>query len=286
MEKLKAYYTLTKPGIIRGNVLTAIAGFLFASQGSVAWVGLVYLLAGVILVIASACVMNNYFDKSIDAKMERTKKRALVTGRISNTSALLFAAILAVVGFVLLVVGTNWLTVCVGIVAFISYAFVYTYAKRKTVYGTIIGSLPGSLSLVAGYTAVTGSLDVTVAILFSIMAIWQMPHFYAIAIYRKAEYKAAGMPVFSIIKGTQKTKQHIVAYIALFGLAAVCLTVFGGASVAYGIVMAALSIWWLWYAIKGFSAQNTESWAKGVFGISLVVLLVFSGLLAIDNFLP
>ncbi len=286
LETLKAYYTLTKPGIIRGNVLTAIAGFFYASQGAVVWSTLASLLGGVVCVIASACVVNNYFDRTIDAKMERTKKRALVTGRIAATHALTYAAGLAVVGFGLLLVGTNAVTVITGVLAFVTYAGVYTYAKHKTVYGTLIGSFPGALSLVAGYVAATGSLNSTALILFAIMAVWQMPHFYAIAIYRKAEYAAAGVPVFSIVKGTQKTIWHIIAYIAAFGVVAVSLSIVGDASLTYGVIMAGLSVWWLWYALKGLREKKVESWAKGVFGISLVTLLVFSLLLTIDNFLP
>lgn len=286
LETLKAYYTLTKPGIIRGNVLTAIAGFFYASQGTVVWATLAYLLGGVVCVIASACVVNNYFDRTIDAKMERTKKRALVTGRIAAAPALAYATGLAVVGFGLLLVGTNALTVISGVLAFVTYAGVYTYAKHRTVYGTLIGSFPGALSLVAGYVAVTGSLNSTALILFAIMAVWQMPHFYAIAIYRKAEYAAAGVPVFSIVKGTQRTIWHIIGYIAAFGAVAVSLSIVGDASLTYGVIMAGLSVWWLWYALKGLRTKKVESWAKGVFGISLVTLLVFSLLLTIDNFLP
>jgi protoheme IX farnesyltransferase len=163
LETVKNYYRLTKPGIIRGNILTALAGYLYAAKGQIDVPLLLTTLVGTTLVIASGCVFNNYIDRDIDSKMERTKKRALVVGTIQPAHALVFASIVGVVGFVVLVAFVNAITAIVGLIAFVSYVVVYAYAKRKTVHGTLVGSIPGALSLVAGYTAVTGQLDVTAA---------------------------------------------------------------------------------------------------------------------------
>ncbi len=285
LETVKAYYVLTKPGIVRGNLITAVAGFLFASKGVVNPGLLVALTLGVTLIVASGCVFNNYLDRNIDKKMDRTKTRALVVGSIKPLPALVYASILGLLGLAVLLFYINFLTAVIGVVAFVSYLIIYGYAKRKTMYGTLVGSVPGSLSLVAGYTAVTNSFDITALILFIIMAIWQMPHFYAIAIYRLKDYKAAGLPVISLVKGIKTTKLHTLMYIIAFGISSVLLSLYSYAGYVYLIVMLAMSAFWLWYAGKGFKTQNDDKWAKGVFGISLLVLLVFCLLLSVNNFL-
>lgn len=285
METVKAYYALAKPGIIRGNLMTAIAGFLFAAQGDISASLLIAIIIGVVLTIASGCVFNNYIDRFIDKKMVRTKNRALVTGKINVSHALMYGSVLGILGIACLLLFTNVLTAGIGMLAFVSYVFMYGYAKRKGPYGTVVGSLPGALSLVAGYTAFTGVLDATAIILFAIMVLWQLPHFYAIAIYRVKDYASAGLPVLSITKGIRATKKRIVFYICAYGVVASFLFIFSYASLTYLIVMAFASLWWVWAATRPDSG-NTDTWAKKVFGQSLVVLLIFSVLISINNFLP
>lgn len=285
METVKAYYALAKPGIIRGNLMTAIAGFLFASQGDVSANLLLAIIIGVVFTIASGCVFNNYIDRFIDKKMVRTKNRELVTGKIKPSHALIYGSVLGILGIASLLAFTNVLTAGIGMLAFISYVFIYGYAKRKGPFGTVVGSLPGALSLVAGYTALTGVLDVTAIILFAIMVLWQLPHFYAIAIYRIKDYTAAELPVLSITKGIGATKKRIIMYICLYGVVSTFLYIFSYAGLTYLIVMALASVWWAWAATRPHSS-NLDLWAKKVFGQSLVVLLVFSVLISINNFLP
>jgi protoheme IX farnesyltransferase len=282
---IKKYYLLTKPGIIRGNLVTAVAGFLFASNGDVHFLDLIILLLGIALVIAAACVANNYIDRDIDRKMERTKKRPLVTGDISTKSAIIYACLLGLMGFILLL-QLGYLTVLIGIVGVIDYVVVYGYAKRRSVHGTLIGGISGATALVAGYVAVTNSLDLTAAFLFLIMLVWQMPHFYAIAIYRRQDYLAAGLPVMSVVKGVRYTQVLTIIYIALYTVSAATLPAFGYTGVTYFIVMTVLSLAWLWMAILGLANKDNAKWGHQIFGFSLIVLIVFSVLLSVNNFLP
>jgi heme o synthase len=286
VELVKKYVVLTKPGIIRGNVMTAGAGFLFAARGSIDTALLLATLGGTSLVIGSACVLNNMLDRRIDAKMARTKKRALVTGDISLQSAGLFATLLAVIGFWLLIGFTNWLTVGIGVVAVLFYVAIYGYYKRRSEHGTLVGTVPGAASLVAGYTAVSGRVDSAAVMLFLIMVCWQMPHFYAIAIRRKREYAAAGLPVLPVRRNVRTAKRQIVAYIAAYICASAALSVFGPASVTYLVVMMSLGFMWLWRAVQGFDGVDDTLWAGRLFGFSLLVLTVFSALLAVDTWLP
>ncbi len=283
---LKAYYRLTKPGIIYGNAITAAAGFFLASRGAINFLLFIATLLGTSAVIAAACVYNNYLDRGIDAKMERTKKRALVQGAIKDRSALVYASILMVFGFGILMIYTNLLTVYVGVTGIVFYVVVYGLAKRKTIYGTEIGSVSGSMPIVAGYTAVTGRFDLTAILLFLVLTFWQMPHFYAIAMYRAKDYAAAKLPVLPVIKGMRQTKIRMIAYIVAFGLAAMSLTLLGHTGYIYLALIVVTTTAWLWRGIAGFKIMDDVKWARRMFGFSLVVLLVFSLAISFDRFLP
>lgn len=280
---LRAYYNLTKPGIIYGNLLTVVGGFLFGAAGDIDFVAFLAVVVGTALVIGSACVVNNYTDQEIDKKMQRTKKRELVTKKITPENALVFAFFLGLLGFITLGLFTNIYVVACGMIAYISYVVVYAYAKRKSYFGTLIGTIPGSMSLVAGYLAATNRLDVEALILFLIMATWQMAHFYAIALFRGEDYKRAKIPVFPLVKGEEATKRQITTWILLYLLSVVALTVFGGASYIFLIVMTLVTFWW--FRITQNPTKDTAEWGRAVFGRSLIVLLTLSAMLSIDSFL-
>lgn len=280
------YYRLTKPGIIRGNIINTAAGFLLASRWNFGVGLLAAMLAGTVLIIASSCVLNNYIDRGIDAKMVRTKNRGLVSGEVSVKSALIFAVLLGVLGFGLLAVFTNALTVAIGAFAMFMYVIVYGYAKRKSVHGTLIGSISGALPPVAGYAAAVNRLDTGALLLFLILVCWQMPHFYAIAIYRFKDYKAAGLPVLPVKSGLRTTKIQILFYIAAFIFAMLLLTVFGYAGYTFAIVMSAIGFYWLVKGVAGFSAADDTKWAHQMFGTSLIVVMVLAVMLSIGPLLP
>lgn len=283
---LKTYYRLTKPGIIYGNIMTTAGGFLLASKGHINfWLFLATIL-GTSLVIASACVFNNYIDRDIDKKMARTKKRALVSGKVKGRSAIIYAITLGVIGIATLSFYTNLITVCIGIAALLIYVVLYGIGKRHSVHGTLVGSLAGAAPVTAGYTAVTNRFDAGAVILFVILVVWQMPHFYAIAMYRLDDYVAAGIPVLPAKKGILITKVQILFYIAAFIVATSMLTIAGRAGYAYMFVMAWLGLTWLGLGIQGFKASDDKRWARKMFFFSLVVILAFSAMLAVNYWLP
>jgi protoheme IX farnesyltransferase len=285
--KLAAYYRLTKPGIIRGNLLATSAGYLFASGSSVSWTTFVYLLVGTTLIIASGCVANNIIDSDIDGHMDRTKKRSLVTGELPRSHALYFSLLTLLVGSAILLLLVNWLTLLVGLFGWLLYVVAYTmYAKRRSPWGTFVGALPGAAPPVAGYVAVTGALDVTSLLLFLSMVCWQMPHFYAIAIYRKRDYEKASIPVLSVTSGLSVTRRQIVGFIALYASVNIALFAVGATSAVFLVVMSAVSLWWLHAGLHPLSAKTAHKWGHKVFGISLLVLLTWSLLLSIEVFLP
>jgi len=270
---MKTYYMLTKPGIIMGNVVTTAGGFALASKGHINYWLFLATMVGLSFIIASAGVFNNYIDRAMDAKMSRTKNRAIVTGVISGINAILFGIVLGMVGVVVLAVYTNLLTVFVALAGFFVYLVLYAFFKYRSFYGTIVGSLAGAVPPVVGYCAVSNSLDAGALIIFMILVLWQMPHFFSIAIYRYDDYAAASIPVLPVAKGMYITKIHMVLYIIAFILTALLLTVTGYTGYAFSAVAILLGIAWLGLCLKGFSVDNDARWARKMFALSLVVIM-------------
>jgi len=284
---LKNYYQLTKPGVLYGNALTTVAGFLLASRGDIKTGLLLATTAGSTLIIASACVINNYLDQDIDKLMSRTKDRPLVTGIIKPLHALMFGLLLGSVGVVLLALYTSWLVVAIGVVGFIDYVFLYgALSKRRSMHGTLVGSVSGAIPILAGYVAAAGGFDLGAWLVFAVLFLWQMPEFYSISIYRRKEYKAAGVPVISVVKGIDITKRHIFAYTLAFVTATIALAAFGYAGYTYWIVMTLLGIYWLNHGVKGLTAVDNDAWSRKMFRISLIVLLAFCFMISVDAWLP
>ncbi len=279
---IRTYCILTKPGIIFGNVITTAAGFALASQGHIQWWLFFQTLIGLSLIIASACVVNNYIDQDVDKKMVRTKHRPLVQGVISEKNALLFATILGLLGVITLITYTNILTTGIAIFGFIVYTVLYGIWKRRSTYGTLIGSVAGAVPPVVGYCAVKNFFDMGAFLLFLIVVLWQMPHFFAIAIYRLDDYAAASIPVLPVKKGIHATKVQILLYIIAFIIAACMLTLYGYTGYIYLGVVTLLGLLWLWLSVKGFTSTNDTKWARQIFLFSLIIIIGFSIAIPID----
>ena len=271
---IKTYYLLTKPGIILGNLITTAAGFVLASKPPLDYTLFFIMMVGLGLVIASACVFNNYIDRFADQKMERTKNRPLAQGLIGSREALTFASLLCIVGLGILYMYTNPLTVLTAFCGFFVYVVLYSLWKYHTIYGTLIGSISGALPPVIGYCAAGNRLDMGAFLLFSIIVLWQMPHFYSIAAYRLDDYTKAAIPVLPVERGMYITKMHMVFYILAFILATALLTLFGYTGVTYLVIATGLGLSWLILCLKGFSSINDKRWARQMFFLSLVVIIV------------
>ncbi|WP_411755576.1 heme o synthase [Serratia sp. (in: enterobacteria)] len=280
---IKQYLQVTKPGIIFGNLISVVGGFLLASKGSIDYPLFLATLLGVSLVVASGCVFNNYIDRDIDKKMERTKNRVLVRGLIAPSVSLVYATLLGIAGFALLYIAANPLAMWLAVMGFVVYVGIYSlYMKRHSVYGTLIGSLSGAAPPVIGYCAVTNEFDAGALILLAIFSLWQMPHSYAIAIFRFKDYQAANIPVLPVVKGISVAKNHITLYILAFMIATLMLTLGGYAGYKYLIVAAAVSVWWLGMALRGYKAENDSVWARKLFVFSIVAITSLSVMMSID----
>lgn len=284
---LRAYLRLTKPGVMLGNLITTTAGFLFAANGVIDWKLFMSVNIGTGLVISSACVINNYLDQDIDAKMDRTRRRPLITGEVSGVGAVIFGATLGLLGMAILVAWTNWWVVGVGVFGWITYVWLYgALSKRKSVHGTLVGSLSGAAPILAGYVAVNPRLDATAILLFAIIFFWQMPEFYSIAIYRQREYAQAGVPVSSVVRGVAATKRQIFAYTILTVVSMISLAATPLASLTYLAFAVIFGARWLQLAAEGLVTQDDNAWARRNFHYALVVLVVFSLIISINPWLP
>ena len=182
---LKKYLFLTKPGILFGNFVTTLGGYFLAAQGSVDFLLLLITLLGTTLVVASGCVVNNVIDQDIDQKMQRTLNRAMVKKTISPSVALAYAFVLGAIGFSILWFWVNAYAFLFAVIGFVVYVVFYSlWTKRTTIHQTVIGSISGASPPVIGYTAVSHEFDLAALIIFIGYALWQMPHSWAIAVYR------------------------------------------------------------------------------------------------------
>ncbi|MBW5405532.1 heme o synthase [Morganella morganii] len=280
---MKQYLQVTKPGIIFGNLISVVGGFLLASKGEIDYPLFIATLLGVSLVVASGCVFNNYIDRDIDSVMERTKNRPLVRGLIDPKISLVYASVLGIAGMILLLVAANVVAMLIAVAGFVVYVGVYSlYMKRKSVYGTLVGSLSGAAPPVIGYCAVTGQFDTGALILLLIFSLWQMPHSYAIAIFRFKDYQAANIPVLPVIKGISVAKNHIILYIIAFMFATLMLAISGYAGYKYLIVAAAVSVWWLGMALSGYKTTNDRLWARKLFVFSIIAITSLSVMMSVD----
>ena len=218
--------------------------------------------------------------------MKRTAKRDVASGVISIPKALSFGVALGLIGFGLLFFLTNVLTVVLGIVAYVWYVAIYGLAKRTTVYSTLIGGVAGALPPVAGYTALTGNIDIAAVLLFLILFFWQMPHFYAIAMFRQSDYASANLPVWSVKYGMKSSKLQILLFTIIFAIVFALPTFYGYTGVTYLVGSLALSAYWLFKGVSLYKKVDDIKWARQMFGVSLLVMLSMSLLIAIGGYLP
>lgn len=286
---LRRYYSLTKPGVLFGNVITGVAGFFLASAHGRSFSPVLFVSAtvGMTLIIASACALNNVLDQDIDKIMKRTQARAVASGAVRPVRAAVFAAVLGVLGVLVLAQWTNWLVVGIGAAGFVVYVWLYgALSKRRSKHGTLVGSISGAMPILAGYCAVSGRLDAGAVTVFLMLFFWQFPEFYSIAIYRRDEYAAAHIPVITVVDGIARSKRLILAYTVLFVLATLALTPLGYTGYVYLAVMAVVGAYFIQLGVRGLRARDSNAWARRMFHASLNVLLILSLLLSVGALLP
>ena len=219
MARWPDFLELTKPRVVALMLITALIGMCMAVPGFVPWEPLILGNLGIGLCAGAAAAINHVVDERIDQKMSRTTNRPVATGRVSQTEALVFAALLAVLGAALLAWTINVLTAVLTVASLVGYAFIYTmFLKRATPQNIVIGGLAGAAPPLLGWTAVTGEIHAHGLLLVLIIFAWTPPHFWALAIHRKEEYAAVGIPMLPVTHGNRFTALHILLYTILMFL--------------------------------------------------------------------
>ncbi|HEU4619097.1 MAG TPA: heme o synthase, partial [Gammaproteobacteria bacterium] len=210
------FYTLTKPRVVQLLVFTAVVGMFLASPGMVPWNALVLGSLGIALCAASGAAVNHILDQRADATMLRTRRRPLPSGRVTERDALAFALGLGLAGLTILILWVNALTAALTFVSLIGYAVIYTvFLKRATPQNIVIGGAAGAAPPVLGWAAVTGHASGSALLLFLIIFTWTPPHFWALAIARKADYEKAQIPMLPVTHGEELTKSFVLYYTIL-----------------------------------------------------------------------
>jgi protoheme IX farnesyltransferase len=210
------YLELTKPKVVVLMLITSLVGMFLATRAGVPWTILVFGNLGIAFCAGGAAAVNHVVDRRIDAVMARTHKRPLAEGRISPAAALSFAMLLSVGGLAILLIFTNQLTAWLTLASLLGYAVLYTgFLKRATPQNIVIGGLAGAAPPLLGWVAVTGHISAEPLLLVLIIFAWTPPHFWALAIHRKAEYAKVDIPMLPVTHGEHYTKIHILLYTAV-----------------------------------------------------------------------
>ena len=280
------YYELTKPRVVLLIVFTAIVGMFLAVPG---WPGLGALLFGTLgigLAASSAAAINHLLDARIDIQMSRTRRRPLPQGRLTEAHAMGFAAILCALGMLILWFLVNPLTAVLTFASLIGYAVIYTvYLKRATPQNIVIGGAAGAAPPVLGWAAVTGEVHANALLLFLIIFVWTPPHFWALAIARKADYQKAGIPMLPVTHGDAFTRQFILLYTILLVLVTILPYLSGLSGLIYLAAALLLGGTFLYYAIR-LKVDDSPRLPMRVFKYSInYLMLLFAALLADHYFI-
>lgn len=271
----KELISLTKPNLLRLNVFAAFAGFWIASKWSFDFITLVWMLIGCTFTMASATVINNYYDRELDMKMERTRNRTLPSGRMKPNQVLLYGIILGVIGLLVLFVFVNVLCGILGIIGWIAYIVIYTiWLKRRSTWSTAVGGISGAMPPVIGYCAVTDEFDMGAFLLFAFLFLWQPAHFWSLGIRRVEEYRAAGFPLLPVVKGIKRTKLQMIPYLVLLLVTVILIYVYDLAGIWYLVISTVLTVIWLVHTVSGLVTKNVDKWAKTNFLISVNYLMI------------
>ncbi|MBO9606909.1 MAG: heme o synthase [Paenibacillaceae bacterium] len=276
---------LAKPGILFSNLITAVGGFWIASKWDIDGMLMLWTMLGTVLVMASGCVLNNYLDRDMDIKMSRTKKRATATGAVKPGTVLVYGITLGVAGLAMLqFLAASSLAALLGLLGLFVYVWVYTaWLKRTSVWSTVIGGISGAVPPVIGYCAVTNEIDAGAWILFAIMFLWQPPHFWALGIRRREEYRAAGYPLLPVVHGVFPTKISMVRYVVLLVPASLLLYMYDYVGEIYLFAAAIMGLIWTFMSVAGFRAKDEDLWAKRMFMYSINYLTLLFLIMVIDT---
>lgn len=278
-----AYLELTKPRITSLIMLTAAAGFCLGSQGATNYLVLMHTMIGIGLLASGLGTLNEFMERDLDCLMRRTADRPLPTHRVQPFEALWFGLTLTVVAELYLALFTNSLTSILGLTVVAGYLFAYTPLKTRSTFSTFVGAFPGAMPPVLGWTAARGRLDVTTAVLFAILFLWQFPHFLAIAWMYREDYGRAGICMLPVVEPDGRvTGQQIIAYSIMLVPVSLLPTVLGLSGKIYFVSALVLGLLFLASGIRA-ALSKSNLHARQLLMASVFYLPLLFGVMVLDR---
>ena len=279
------YIALTKPRVVMLAAFCALIGMLLATDTFVPWQILVFGTAGISLLAGAGFAFNCLIERSIDARMARTRARATARGEVGSAGTIVFAGVIGGIGAWLLYAFVNPLTMWLTLVTFVGYAVIYTVIlKPATPQNIVIGGASGAMPPVLGWAAVANDVTAQSLVLCLIIFVWTPPHFWALALYRVEDYRRAGLPMMPVTHGSEFTRLNILLYTCLLVAITVLPYLMGMSGLFYLVCALALGFVFLayaWYLWRDYS----DLLARRTFGYSIFYLAALFGALLIDHYL-
>lgn len=278
------YLEMCKPRVVALMLVCAVVGMFLATPGMVPVDVLLLGTLGIGLVAASAAVVNHIADAEIDMRMARTAARPVAAGRVGVLPGLAFSALLGVAGMAVLLLGVNALTAWLNLASWVGYGLIYTlFLKRATPQNIVIGGLFGAAPPLFGWAAVTGTVEPGALILVLIIFAWTPPHFWALALDRKAEYEAADIPMLPVTHGDAHTRRHIFIYtivLIVASLLPVAIGMSGWLYLAGALALGAVFLYWSVVLLRNKDAKAPMA----TFRFSIVYLGALFLALLVDHY--
>jgi heme o synthase len=281
-SRVRDYIALLKPRVMSLVVFTGFAGLVVAPGSLHPLLAAVAVLC-IALGAGAAGAINMWYERDIDALMERTRKRPIPAGRVAPDKALAFGVTLALLSVALIGVAINWTAAALLALAIGFYVFVYTiWLKRRTPQNIVIGGAAGAFPPMIGWAAVTGAISLDSVSLFLIIFMWTPPHFWALALYRTGDYAKAGVPMLPVVAGKAETRRQILIYTSLLVPLSFAPLVLGTAGIGYGVVAAVMGIGFLLLAVQVLRDQGTRA-PRLMFRFSILYLFMLFAALIIER---
>lgn len=282
LSVVQAYYHLTKPTIVMLMLVTGLPAILMAGHGAVSPVLMVVALMGTAMAAGSASALNHYWDRDIDAVMERTSSRPIPNGHVTHHQALAFGLTLGVIAVGMLAIIANWLSAAIALGSILFYVCVYTmWLKRWTPQNIVIGGAAGATAPLICWAAVTGNVGLPAWLMFGIIFMWTPPHFWALALYRREDYARAGIPMMPVVAGEDSTRRQILVYTVLMVLTTLLLVAVHACGLIYLAGALPLGIRFTIDAIR-LVRSKSDAEAKKLFLFSILYLLALFVVLFLD----
>ncbi|NWK84503.1 protoheme IX farnesyltransferase [Staphylococcus sp. GSSP0090] len=274
----KELQQIIKMGLVQGNLIPAFAGswlaIVLANHSFLSSIPqILMMLVGSTLIMGGACALNNYYDQDIDSIMPSKQQRPTVNERISNRNLLILSFGMMLIGEALLF-ALNIPSGVIGLLGIVGYVSFYSiWSKRHTVWNTVIGSFPGAVPPLIGWTAIEGNISLVAVALFLVIFCWQPIHFYALAIKRKDEYSLANIPMLPSVKGFNRTRVSMFIWLVVLLPLPFLLSSLG---VTFIVLATLLNLGWLYLGLTSFKKDTDQTkWATKMFIYSLNYLVVF-----------